>query len=454
MSLPNQCNQLQRTTPTTDDEQDGDITETTNTTAWQKVRGTKRRKTNKVTQSNNPPEATVTTNNRYDLLPNETVNEEETENANTTKKIPRPPPIFVYDVINYPQMINHLAVVTEEENYSTRAMANNIIKINCNSPETYRKMINFMRENNIIFHSYQPRDERAYKIVIKHLHHTVELKDITEELAELGHKVRNIINAKHRQTKEPLNLFFVDLEPANNNKEVYKIRSLQNKIIEIEPPNKSKHIIQCTRCQLHNIKKEHFEQFFSTLGQRFLAGGDYNSKNVIWGSRLTTTKGRELAKLMQNNNYSYISSGTPTYWPTDPAKTPDLLDFFVTKGISAAYTDIVPNFELSSDHTPIITTISSSVITRHNTSRLHNHKTNWEKYREEITNNINLKITLKKAEDLDFAIETLKKVMQQAAIQSTPPLAATTTNKIIVKYIVIFTFVDNRREDKRFWTEW
>ena len=214
MSLPNHHNQLHRTTPTTDEEQDGDITKTTNTTAWHKVRGTKRRKTNKVIQNINPSEATVTTNNRYDLLPNETVNEEETEDVNTTKKIPRPPLIFVYDVINYPQMINHLAAVTEEENYSTRSMANNIIKINCNSPETYRKMINFMRENNIIFHSYQLKDERPYRIVIKHLHHTVELKDITEELAELGHKVRNIINAKHRQTKEPLNLFFVDLEPA------------------------------------------------------------------------------------------------------------------------------------------------------------------------------------------------------------------------------------------------
>jgi exonuclease III len=78
----------------------------------------------------------------------------------------------------------------------------------------------------------------------------------------------------------------------------------------------------------HNIKKEQFKHFFCTLGQRFLAGGDYNSKNVLWGSRLTTKKGKELANLMQDNNYSYLSSGTPTYWPTHPAKIPDLLDFF------------------------------------------------------------------------------------------------------------------------------
>jgi hypothetical protein len=169
-------------------------------------------------------------------------------------------------------------------------------------------------------------------------------------------------------------------------------------------------------------KKEHFEQFCNTLCQKFLAGGDYNSKNLLWGSQLTTTKGKELAQLMKDNNYSFISSGSPTYWPTYPAEIPDLLDFFITKGISLAYTETVSTFELSSDHTPIITTISTSVINRHNTPRLHNHKTNWEKYREEITNNINLQIKLKNSEDLALAIETITKVMQQATTHTTLPL--------------------------------
>jgi hypothetical protein len=62
-------------------------------------------------------------------------------------------------------MINHLAEATEEENYGTRSMANNIIKINCNSLETYKKMIKFMKEN-IIYHSYELKDERPYRVVI------------------------------------------------------------------------------------------------------------------------------------------------------------------------------------------------------------------------------------------------------------------------------------------------
>ena len=55
------------------------------------------------------------------------------------------------------------------------------------------------------------------------------MKDIHQELLEMGHVARNIVNAHHRQTKEPLNLFFVDLEPADNNKDVYNITALQNK---------------------------------------------------------------------------------------------------------------------------------------------------------------------------------------------------------------------------------
>jgi exonuclease III len=33
----------------------------------------------------------------------------------------------------------------------------------------------------------------------------------------------------------------------------------------------------------HNLKEEHFKAFFQTLGPRFLAGGDFNSKHTLWG---------------------------------------------------------------------------------------------------------------------------------------------------------------------------
>jgi hypothetical protein len=110
--------------PTTHEEQENDISENSNMVDWQLVKGIKRRKSNKIFQNNNPSEPAETTNNRYELLSDEVTNKEEPADVNTTKRIPRPPPIFVYDVINYPQMIQHLGEVAQEENYSTRSMAN------------------------------------------------------------------------------------------------------------------------------------------------------------------------------------------------------------------------------------------------------------------------------------------------------------------------------------------
>jgi hypothetical protein len=88
-----------------------------------------------------------------------------------------------------------------------------------------------MREKNIIHQKNQPKENRAYRVDSKHLHHSTNLKEIEQELNMVGHKVINILNARSRLTKEPLNLFFVDLKPATNNKDIYKMVKIQNKTI-------------------------------------------------------------------------------------------------------------------------------------------------------------------------------------------------------------------------------
>ena len=52
----------------------------------------------------------------------------------------------------------------------------------------------------------------------------------------------------------------------------------------------------------HTIKAEQFRHFYTSLGHRFLAGGEYNAKHTHWGSRLITPRGRDLLKAMQKEN--------------------------------------------------------------------------------------------------------------------------------------------------------
>ena len=67
------------------------------------------------------------------------------------------------------------------------------------------------------------------------------------------------------------------------------------------------------------MTKEKYEEFFNTLGDRFLACGDYNAKHTYWGSRLMNPKGRQLYKVLvdSKNGIDFMSPGHPTYWPAD-----------------------------------------------------------------------------------------------------------------------------------------
>jgi hypothetical protein len=69
-------------------------------------------------------------------------------------------------------------------------------------------------------------------------------------------------------------------------------------------------------------------------------------------------------KLIQNQKYSFLTAGTPTYWPSDPDKILDLLDFYITSGISPSYMGIASSYDLSSDHIPIIAMVSTEPVNK------------------------------------------------------------------------------------------
>jgi hypothetical protein len=112
-------------------------------------------------------------------------------------------------------------------------------------------------------------------VVLKHLHYTTDTDDINKELLDLGHVVRNITNVRHRQIKEPLNLFFIDLEPAINNKDIYNLRAIQNRIIHFEPPRANTNIPQFTRCQQYGHTKRYCNNPYACVK----CSGQHNTSN-------------------------------------------------------------------------------------------------------------------------------------------------------------------------------
>ena len=100
------------------------------------------------------------------------------------------------------------------------------------------------------------KHDRAYRVVIRDFHYSIPTTDIKDELQELGHPVRNIINIRHRVNKHPLSMFYVDLEPMSNNKGIYDLQFIHNMKITVEPltketPFSNAHVANCMATPNH-----------------------------------------------------------------------------------------------------------------------------------------------------------------------------------------------------------
>jgi hypothetical protein len=101
------------------------------------------------------------------------------------------------------------------------------------------------------------------------------------------------------------------------------------------------------------------------MNSRFIIGGDFNAEHTHWGSRLITTKGRELYKAVTDTGCENVRSSllaNQRIGPQIQKKLPDLIDFFVVKNISTNYIKIEEGFDLNSDHSPIYLTNSDEII--------------------------------------------------------------------------------------------
>lgn len=198
----------------------------------------------------------VPTRNTYSPLqpPNNTDHDQTTTTTNDEtnpgkEKEPLPPPIFIPGVTDIASMIKSISKVIDRHEFVIRTLSNGETRLNTKTTEAYRALVKFLKSKNIEFHCYQLKTDRAYRVVIRNLHHTTPVNEITDAITKYGHKVRQVIPIRKRITKETTNLFYLDLEPELNNKDVYNIIYINNACVKIEPPYKTTDIPQCHRCQ-------------------------------------------------------------------------------------------------------------------------------------------------------------------------------------------------------------
>ncbi|KAL4136371.1 hypothetical protein QTP88_007919 [Uroleucon formosanum] len=373
------------------------------------------------------------------------------------------------------------------------------------NPEAYRTLVHYLRNEKAEFHTFQLKEDKPMRIVIRNLHPSTSTEMIKNEL-------------EHRL-----------YEPTDHSKEIFKLESILHTKIKIEEPHKPKIISQCQNCQAyghtkaycgysprydgavmttphlpvqthvktqcdapsaqsnnvqdshprnttscnppsghsqtyaqatqgqhlqsdippptpdinslmssflnnipinvgalysppcHNISNATFTDYFNTIKNNFIIGGDYNAKHNAWGCRTNNPRGIVLYNFVNANNFNVLAPPGPTYWPSSPAKKPDILDIFETKIPSNLHCLTKNILELNSDHSSVILNVSATVFARVEPPRLFSPLTDRLEFQNIINQRIDLKIKLKSNYDIDEAVNNLTMLIQSAAWEATKP---------------------------------
>jgi hypothetical protein len=83
----------------------------------------------------------------------------------------------------------------------------------------------------------------------------------------------------------------------------------------------------------------------------------------------------------------------------------DLVDFCVTNGIPQDFTVAKSCFDLSSDHSPVLVTLTAHALNQEKQQNLSNRHTNWDDFRHLINQRLTLNVSLQTEEDIEAAVK-------------------------------------------------
>lgn len=223
-------------------------------------------------------------------------------------RIPKPEPIFVTGVNSIHELKTILLTIFPENSETVYKMttmkSGHTVKIMPTDIETYKQIRDKFLATNISHYTYQLKHERAYRVVMRGMHHSEDQEQIKVGLKSYGHIVRNVTNVLHRQTKQPLALFYIDLEPSPNNKDIFNVKHINHTIVTFESPYTKREVVQCKRCQRFGHTKNQCNRPFRCVK----CGGDHATDKC--------TKLPEVAAVCINcgsNNHPASYKGCKTY---------------------------------------------------------------------------------------------------------------------------------------------
>lgn len=147
----------------------------------------------KIGKKNKKRKANMSPDTSPELLPQELPSKEQPTNKNNNEKEHLPPSIFVSGVRDF-NSFKRAVLQDVKYDASFKMLANEEVKINTTKSEDYRSVVHQLKEAKVktnsplydtAFYTYQCKQAKPYKIIIRGLHPSTDQTDIKRELEEL-----------------------------------------------------------------------------------------------------------------------------------------------------------------------------------------------------------------------------------------------------------------------------
>ncbi|KAH8263977.1 hypothetical protein KR026_004348, partial [Drosophila bipectinata] len=170
-----------------------------------------------------------------------------------------------------------------------------------------------------------------------------------------------------------------------------------------------------------SISERQFMDFYNSLGDRFIAAGDYNAKHTHWGSRLVTLKVRTLSSVLANVNVDIVATGEATCYPYRANATPSAIDFGISKGFRQQQVSVRALTELSSDYLPLLFIINEEAQFHKGVPKMLPAHANVAIFKSYIDAHTVINTPIATCSDLDAYVDSFTSTITEVAQRATPP---------------------------------
>jgi len=151
-------------------------------------------------------------------------------------------------VLDFPGFSSVLIELIGVDNFYCKSSTDRL-KIQTANPESYRLLIRYLKDQKAEYHTFQLKEDKPLRVVIRSLHPSTPTELIKAELETRLYEIRQVTNVMYKINKRPLPLFFIDLEPTDHSNEIYHLSSLLHTKVKIDEPYKPTMVSQYLNCQ-------------------------------------------------------------------------------------------------------------------------------------------------------------------------------------------------------------